>query len=159
MCPASVNINSMGTGHLWAWVKAGTETPKGLYKDLARRKTTKLEWVCCLIIKKSIVGEESFHSTVEVLWNTKCWWYLVVKDTSNSRVGGRLAGGRLNPKGSYCPESGRMTLMKTPCHHIQLGSKSVCKSAWSPQQVQPTALAPLVFVTDIRPQAHKVSHQ
>lgn len=64
MCPAFVNINSMGTGHLWAWDKVGTETPKGLkYKDLARRETTKLEWVRYMNIEKGIDGEESFHST------------------------------------------------------------------------------------------------
>lgn len=40
------------------------QTPKGLkYKDLARRETTKLEWVRYMNIEKGIDGEESFHST------------------------------------------------------------------------------------------------
>lgn len=118
MCFVFVNINSMGIGYFWVWVKVGIEIFKGFYKDLVRRKIIKLEWVCCLIIKKSIVGEESFYSIVEVLWNIKCWWYFVVKDIFNFRVGGRFVGGRFNLKGLYCLELGRMILMKIFCYYI-----------------------------------------
>lgn len=48
MCPASVNINSTGTGHLRARVKVGTEGPKVLqYKQLARKQIR--SWGVCAV--------------------------------------------------------------------------------------------------------------
>lgn len=73
MCPTSVNINSMGTGHLWASVKVRAEISKVL-QSLAsggkkqNNQTHRVE-VCICVFWGPVLeggGEESSHNLREI---------------------------------------------------------------------------------------------